>query len=66
MTQKENIMVKVRLHGTLDELKQAQELVRSQFEVLSESEPYKDRGKTECYRVYMDCEVKSHGKEECS
>lgn len=59
-------MVKIRLHGTLDELEQATEIVREQFKVLSESEPYKDRGKTEYYRVYMDCEVKLHGKEECS
>lgn len=59
-------MVKIRLHGTLEELQSAQKVIRSQFTVLSETAPYKDRGNTEYHRIYMDCEVKNHGKEKYS
>ena len=51
-------MVKIRLHGTLEELEVAKQTVESVFHVLSESSPYKDRGKTEYYRIYLDCEVR--------
>lgn len=51
-------MVKIRLHGTLEEIEIATSFIRSQFDVLSESEPYADRGKSVYYRTYLDCEVK--------
>ena len=51
-------MVKIRLHGTREEIIKAVEVLKKDFNVLSESEPYKDRGKTEYYRCYLDCEAK--------
>ena len=50
-------MVKIRLHGTLEEVEYAMSFIRSQFNVLSESAPYKDRGNSQYYRTYMDCET---------
>lgn len=50
-------MIKIRLHGTLEEIKETTKIIREQFDVLSESEPYADRGKSKYYRCYMDCEV---------
>ena len=52
-------MVKIRLHGPLDEIEAAASFIRSQFDVLSESELYADRGKSVYYRLYLDCEVKN-------
>ena len=52
-------MVKIRLHGTREEIEIATSFIRSQFDVLSESEPYADRGKSVYYRTYLDCEVKN-------
>lgn len=53
-------MVKIRLHGTLEEINEAKQHMESVFKVLSESATYKDRGKTEYYRIYLDCEIKKH------
>ena len=50
-------MVKIRLHGTLEEISKSKKNIESVFRVLSESIPYKDRGKSEYYRVYLDCEI---------
>ena len=50
-------MIKIRLHGTLEEIEETTKIIRDQFDVLSESEPYADRGKSKYYRCYMDCEV---------
>lgn len=50
-------MIKIRLHGTLEEIEKTTKVIREQFHVLSESEPYADRGKSEYYRCYMDCEI---------
>ncbi|MDO4672397.1 MAG: hypothetical protein Q4A76_05755, partial [Porphyromonadaceae bacterium] len=50
-------MIKIRLHGTLEEIEETTRIIREQFDVLSESKPYADRGKREYYRCYMDCEV---------
>ena len=52
-------MIKIRLHGTLEEIEVATSFIRSQFDVLSESTPYADRGKSVYYRTYLDCEVKN-------
>lgn len=55
-------MVKIRLHGTLEEIEETALILREQFDVLSESEPYADRGKSEYFRLYLDCEIKSDKK----
>ena len=52
-------MVRIRLHGTWDEVKKSQKQIEKVFHVLSASEPNRDRGKTEYWRVYMDCEERS-------
>lgn len=51
-------MIKIRLQGTLEEIAYAQKQLESVFQVLSESEPYKDRGKMEYWRIYLDCKLK--------
>lgn len=50
-------MIKIRLHGTKTEIEKAKEEIQNLFTVLYESEPYRDRGKSQYYRCYMDCEV---------
>lgn len=50
-------MVKIRLHGTLEEIECATEVIQEQFHILSLSAPYKDRGNSQYYRVYADCEI---------
>ena len=57
-------MIKIRLQGTLEDLERSKAVIRSQFNVLSESEPYQDRGMSKLYRIYVECEVKSDGKRE--
>ena len=54
-------MVKVRLHGTAEEIKVMSELLQRQprLRVLSVSENYPDRGKSIYARVYMDVEMLS-------
>jgi hypothetical protein len=42
------------LHGTLQEVRQASEKLHEVFQVVSVSEPYKDRGQSELYRVYVE------------
>ena len=54
-------MVKIRLNGTLEEIEKAKRSIENTFEVLSVSKPYKDRGNTELWRVYLECEVKDEG-----
>ena len=51
-------MIKIRANGILEEVEATVERMREQFIILSEREPYKDRGKSEYYRVYLDCELK--------
>lgn len=55
-------MVKVRLHGTPEEVKKFADFLESlssNVKVLQRSEDYADRGKS-CYvRVYMDVEHKT-------
>lgn len=51
-------MIKIRLHGTLNEIKQATDTLDKVFDIQSQSEPYKDRGQSKYYRVYVDCENK--------
>ena len=54
-------MIKIRVHGVLEEVEATVERMREQFVILSESEPHKDRGRSEYYRVYLDCELKQKG-----
>lgn len=46
--------MKIRLHGTLEEVQEAAKQLDRVFQVVSVSEPYKDRGKSELYRVYVE------------
>lgn len=54
-------MVRIRLSGTLEEIEKAKKSIENALEVLSVSKPYRDRGKTELWRVYLECEVKDEG-----
>ncbi len=57
-------MVKVRLHGTSEEVKEMAELLNNtpRLRVLSTSESYADRGKSVYVRVYMDVEIRPEAK----
>ena len=46
--------MKIRLHGTEDECRQATERLHALGEVLAVSEPYRDRGKSRMVRVYAE------------
>ncbi len=51
-------MVKIRMTGTKDELDRALSQIRiaEGMHIFSESDYYKNRGATEYYRVYLECE----------
>jgi hypothetical protein len=53
-------MIKLRLHGVEEELLQYVEEMRKKksVKILSESDVYKDRGKSEYVRIYLDVEMK--------
>jgi hypothetical protein len=46
--------VKIRLHGTAEECREAVELLESMMLLQSVSEPYPDRGRSVLVRVYID------------
>ncbi len=52
-------MIKIRLHGTKDEIDNALTQLKTlpSIKILSESEPYADRGNSAYSRVYVDAEV---------
>ncbi len=55
-------MVKVRLHGTPEEVKKLADYIEGLtpcITVLQRSEGYADRGKSSYERVYMDVQYKS-------
>jgi hypothetical protein len=52
--------MKIRLHGTEEECREGAERLARVFSVVSESEPYPDRGKSSLFRVY--CEVRLDGE----
>lgn len=56
-------MIKLRLNGTLEEMKEIIEQLEISFNVLNTSEPYKDRGKNNYYRYYLDIEPKKKKQE---
>ena len=49
-------MIKIRLHGTVEEIDSAVEIIKATFKVLSISGYYKDKGFNEYYRCYIDAE----------
>lgn len=51
-------MIKIRLWGKLEELEQSKQELEKSFEVLFVSQPYKDRGQSEYYRVYVEVELR--------
>ena len=46
--------MKVRLHGTLAEVAEATRRLAEAFDVVSISEPYRDRGASVLVRVYLE------------
>lgn len=46
--------MKIRLHGTEDERREAVDRLRLVFNVVSVSEPYADRGQSSLVRVYVE------------
>ena len=51
-------MVKIRLHGTAEEISQAISVIKENFNILNKSDAYADRGESRYSRVYIDAEVK--------
>ena len=49
--------MKIRIEGSLKELSTAQGIVKSPFKVLEISKPYKNRGDSEIYRIYITSEA---------
>jgi hypothetical protein len=49
--------VKIRLHGTADECREAAERLAGIFEVLAVSAPYPDRGASVLVRVYVEARI---------
>ena len=51
-------MVKVRITGTKKDIEDAVVFLRTleATSITSESELYKNRGRSDCYRVYLECE----------
>lgn len=46
--------MKIRLHGTRDECREAAERIRQAFNVVAASDPYPDRPPSQLYRVYLE------------
>lgn len=55
-------MVKIRLHGTAEEVRHATREIKERFNVLNVSDPYADRGDSLYSRVYIDAETKDDDK----
>lgn len=51
-------MIKIRLWGKLEELEQSKQELEKCFKVLFVSQPYKDRGQSEYYRLYVEVELR--------
>ncbi|MEG6533723.1 hypothetical protein NSQ82_20530 [Caldifermentibacillus hisashii] len=49
--------MKIRLHGMLEEVQEAIARIELSFRVVSISKPYKDRGKSVLYRVYVEVDL---------
>lgn len=46
--------MKIRLRGTSSEVEKAAEKLKEVFNVVSVSKPYKDRGDSQLFRVYVE------------
>jgi len=46
-------MVKIRLHGLLEDIQLMAQDMKNWYKVVQISEPYKDRGQSEFYRIYV-------------
>jgi hypothetical protein len=53
--------VKLRVHGTTQECAQVVEVLHQVLDVVSESEPYPDRGRSSLVRVYLEIRLNSDG-----
>lgn len=51
-------MIRFRINGSQHDVKDAAKLIKEQFRIINESGTYKDRGKMDTYRLYLDCEIK--------
>lgn len=51
-------MIKIRLHGTAQEIKEATEVINTVFKVLSQSDLYSDRGQSLYSRCYIEAQTK--------
>lgn len=50
-------MIKIRLHGTPEEIARAKEVISDNFVILSISQNYPDRGASVYCRAYLDCVI---------
>lgn len=50
-------MIRIRLHGTLEEIARAKEVISDNFVILSISQNYPDRGASVYCRAYLDCVI---------
>lgn len=46
-------MVKIRLHGLLEDIEPMVENLKNFYNVVDVSKPYKDRGDSKLYRIYV-------------
>ncbi len=51
-------MIKIRLHGTAQEIREATEVINTVFKVLSQSDLYSDRGRSLYSRCYIEADIK--------
>lgn len=53
-------LIKIRIEGTLQEIIKASKLLsqNKKMEMLSKSEPYKNRGNNCFYRIYIDADLR--------
>lgn len=56
-------MIKIRLNGTQKECELVADKLSEQFEILSLSEPYPDRGYSKYVRVYINVKIKDSAEE---
>lgn len=56
-------MIEIRLHGEKEEIELACAAIEEQFEVLTMSAPYADRGKSVLQRVYIKAKIRRNGNE---
>ncbi|MBC7301030.1 MAG: hypothetical protein H5T78_08750 [Nocardia sp.] len=54
--------MKIRMSGTLAELRAARALLGETFDVREASEPYPNRGDSQLYRLYLDAEIRTEAR----